>query len=225
MAHAKTFSATTIGVDAHLVHVEVDLAMGIPKFNIIGLPDTAIKESTKRILASLKNSGFSLPTKIVTVNLAPADIKKEGTLFDLPIAIAILMAGKFLEVPQDFLDETLFLGELSLDGSVTFIKGALAIAADAAKQLKKKRIIVPQSNAAEAALIQDLEVIGVEHITQLIAYLRKERTIAPTTNSFNEKMTQHTTHKEDFAQVKGQHQAKRALQIAAAGRHNILLTQ
>src|SRR5471030_2754298 len=113
MAHAKTLSATTVGVDAHLVNVEVDIALGIPKFNIIGLPDTAIKESSKRILASLKNSGFSLPTKVITVNLAPADLKKEGTLFDLTIGIAILIAGKFLDIAQEFLDETLFMGELS----------------------------------------------------------------------------------------------------------------
>jgi len=222
MAHAKTFSATTIGVDAHLVSVEVDLAMGIPKFNIIGLPDTAIKESTKRLLASLKNSGFSLPTKVVTVNLAPADIKKEGTFFDLPIAVGILSAGKFLSIPQDFLEETLFLGELSLDGSITFIKGALAIACDAARQLKKKRLIVPKANAAEAALIEELEVIGVDHITELIAYLRKERHIAPTINPFTTAMAKNIAHAHDFSQVKGQHQAKRALQIAAAGRHNIL---
>ncbi|MDR3549911.1 MAG: YifB family Mg chelatase-like AAA ATPase [Candidatus Babeliales bacterium] len=221
MAHAKTLSATTVGVDAHLVNVEVDIALGIPKFNIIGLPDTAIKESSKRILASLKNSGFSLPTKVITVNLAPADLKKEGTLFDLPIGIAILLAAKFLEIPQEFLDETLFMGELSLDGSVTFIKGALAIACDAQK-LNKKRLVVPKANAAEAALIEGLEIIGIDHLTELIAYLRKERTIAPTINPFNASMTKNMAHAYDFSQVKGQHQAKRALQIAAAGRHNIL---
>lgn len=219
--HAKTYSATTIGVDAHLVQVEVDIAMGIPKFFIVGLPDAALKESTKRILTSLKNSGFRLTTKVVTVNLSPADLKKEGTLFDLPIAIGILMAGNFIEISKQFLDETLFLGELSLDGGIGFIKGALAIACDA-KKLNKKRVIVPKANAREAALIDDLEVIGVEHLTELIAYLRGERDIQSTKNSFNEQIQKHNITEYDFSQVKGQHQAKRALQIAAAGRHNIL---
>lgn len=219
--HAKTLSATTLGVDAHLVHVEVDLAMGIPNFYIVGLPDAALKESNKRILTSLKNSGFRLPTKRVTVNLAPAELKKEGVLFDLPIAIAILLAGNFIELPHDFLQETLFLGELALDGSILFIKGALAIAYDA-KKIDKKRLIVPKTNAAEAALIEGIEVIGVEHITELVAYLRKELHIAPTVNTFEQDMAKNSVYEYDFAQVKGQYQAKRALQIAAAGRHNIL---
>jgi magnesium chelatase family protein len=221
MAHAKTFSATTIGVDAHLVTVEVDLSMGIPAFYIVGLPDAALKESSKRILTSLKNSGFRMPAKKITVNLAPAELKKEGTLFDLPIAIGILLAAKALDVPQSFLEETLFLGELSLDGGIQFIKGALAIAYDA-KKLHKKRLIVPQENAQEAALIEGLEVIGVNHITQVIAYLRNERTIEPTQYSFTQLMASISSQEGNFSQVKGQQQAKRALQIAAAGRHNIL---
>jgi magnesium chelatase family protein len=221
MAHAKTFSATTIGVDAHLVSVEVDLSMGIPAFYIVGLPDAALKESNKRILTSLKNSGFSMPAKKVTVNLAPAELKKEGTLFDLPIAIGILIAAKVLELSQDFLQETLFLGELSLDGSIQFIKGALAIAYDA-KKLNKKRLIVPKANAQEAALIEGLEIIGVDHLVEVVAYLRKERIITPTVYSFAQLMADVTKEEGDFAQVKGQYQAKRALQIAAAGKHNIL---
>src|SRR5581483_9254934 len=212
--HAKVYSATTIGVDAHLVQVEVDLAMGIPKFHIVGLPDTSIKESSKRILSALKNCGFRVSTKVITANLAPADLKKEGTLFDLPIAIAILLAGKMLEIEPQLLEETLFLGELSLDGSIVFIKGALAIAYDA-KQLKKKRVIVPKVNAAEAALIDGLEVIGVDHVVELIAYLRKERTIEPTLNTFNIQMQKNGEHGVDFSQVKGQYQTKRALQISA----------
>lgn len=218
--HAKVLSATTIGINAHLVEIEVDVSLGLVNFYIVGLPDTAIKESDKRIQTALKNCGIALPSKKITVNLAPADLKKEGTLFDLPIAIGILLAAQKIELPKTFLDETLFLGELSLDGAIRFAKGTLAIAYDASK-LGKKRIIVPQANAKEAALIENIEVIGVNHLTQLINYLRSELPIAPTTNSFTTFQNAHHTS-IDFDQVKGQQHAKRALQIAAAGRHNIL---
>jgi len=221
--HAKIFSATTVGVDARLVQVEVDIAFGIPRFDIVGLPDTGIKESSKRVLAALKNCGIRLPSKKITVNLAPADLKKEGTLFDLPIALAVMMASGFIEIPKEVIEETLFLGELSLDGTIRFIKGALAIAYDA-KRMGKKSIIVPKHNVAEASLIEGIKVIGVDHLTELIAYLRGEHAIAPARNTFASYMQQleHDDASVDFSQVKGQHQAKRALQIAAAGRHNIL---
>src|SRR5579872_6967023 len=219
--HSKIFSATTIGVDAHLVEVEVDISYGLVNFYIVGLPDTAIKESNKRILTSLKNAGFRLTAKKITVNLAPADLKKEGTLFDLPIAIGILIASGHLEVARQFLQETLFLGELSLDGSIRSIKGALAIAYDA-QRLGKKRIILPKSNVHEAALIKGLEIIGVDHLVELVNYLRQETTIQPTSHINITSLQHEHISAADFSQVKGQIQAKRALQICAAGRHNIL---
>lgn len=218
--HTKIYSATTIGVDTYSVEVEVDLSMGLLQFFIVGLPDAAIKESKQRIQTALKNSGFKLPERKITVNLAPADLKKEGTLFDLPIAVGILKAAQIVDIEPQFLQETLFIGELSLDGSIKSIKGTLPIAYDAQK-LNKKRLIVPKNNAQEAALIKEIEVIGVTNLIELVAYLKKEKTIEPEATDYKTFIQNHKTSL-NFNQVKGQFAAKRALQIAAAGRHNIL---
>lgn len=226
--HATIYSATTLGVDAYSVHIEVDLSFGMIQFFIVGLPDRAINESRQRIDTALKNSGIRLPERRITVNLAPADLKKEGTLFDLPIAVGILQASGQLQIAKQFLEETLFIGELSLDGSIRPIKGTLAIACNA-RSLGKKRIILPESNVFEASLINDLEVIGVKNLIQLIGYLTNEIEIKPVIGGLHNNLLEkqifqknNTIDALDFNQVKGQQQAKRALQICAAGRHNIL---
>ncbi len=220
--HAKIFSAITHGVVAHSVEVEVDVSFGLVNFYIVGLPDTAIKESAKRVQSALKNSGLPFPARRVTVNLAPADLKKVGTLFDLPIAIGILIAIDHVTIDQLFLSETLFIGELSLDGSIRPVRGTLAIASDA-MLLGKKRLIVPKENAAEAALICNLEVFSFNHLTELLSFLRAETVVLPTLAQNLDNSERVYNPSLDFGQVKGQQLAKRALQISAAGRHNIVL--
>lgn len=180
-----------------------------------GLPDTSVKEAKERVRTAIKNSGYELLSKRIIINLAPANTKKEGSIFDLPIAIGILV--DLGEVKNDNLSEIAFLGELSLDGKINQVNGVLPMSIEA-KRLGIKTIIVPKENAKEAAIVKDLEVIGSNNLKQVVAYLNKTETMEATTIEVEKLMQNESTYQIDFAEVKGQENIKRALEIAAAGR-------
>ncbi|MGZ8495710.1 MAG: YifB family Mg chelatase-like AAA ATPase, partial [Candidatus Binatia bacterium] len=217
---AKVNSAALYGIDALRVEVEIDLASGLPQLATVGLPEGAVKESKDRIRAAVKNCGYTFPAKRITINLAPADIKKEGSAYDLPMAIGILAAEGTLD--KTLLDSYFLIGELSLDGTVKPVRGALSIAM-AAKKEKIRGLILPEQNASEAAVVSELEVLGVRDLPQVVEFLNGTRTIIPTGANLDDLFSQHSRYNADFNDVKGQQHVKRALEVAAAGGHNVIL--
>ena len=217
-------AASLLGIDALRVDIEANVSSGLPAFTVVGLPDNAVKESRERILTAIRNSGFELPSKKITVNLAPADVRKEGTAFDLGIAIGLL--GSLSEI-HGTLEGTLVMGELALDGAVRRINGALPVAVMAARE-GIRRLIIPSVNATEAAVAvsassADIEVYGVETLNEAVALINGSSEILPVSIDVTELFSGEPEYPVDFAEIKGQHTAKKALEIAAAGAHNILM--
>jgi magnesium chelatase family protein len=216
----KVVSSAILGIESYAVDVEVDISRGLPQFSTVGLPDTAVRESKDRIKAAIKNSGYEFPKYRVTVNLSPADIRKEGTSFDLPIAISILAAEEC--IAHENIGKYMIIGELSLDGRIKAVQGILS-ASLLAKQCGLTGIIVPRENAPEAAMVNGIDVISVEYLHHVVEFLNGINTIEPLQIDAGRLFAKTLATTDDYADVSGQDQAKRALEIAVAGGHNIIM--
>ena len=206
------------GLDGYLIDVQVDVSGGLPFWEIVGLPDVSVKEAKERVKTAIKNSGLDFQSKRIIVNLAPADTKKEGSSFDLPIAIGILQASEYIDKTDE---NTAFLGELSLDGKLNKINGVLPMCIEA-KKLGVKKIILPKDNANEAGVVKGINIIPADNLKEVIDYLNKEIEIQPINIDIDKYFENSKKEKVDFSEVKGPESIKRANEIAAAGGHSLL---